>query len=111
MLQQVADMVNSGELSDASSPLLQPALLAQLTSHHSPDTDRTLPSLSGGAVHPLRQESASDCGSPVVPQTLSGAGRNRKVKQNKGECVFRRSRKRVYTAAVDEGMECTTDVH
>lgn len=98
MLHQVADMVNNGEVSDASSSLLSPALLTQLSSSHSLDTDRTLTSVSGTIPHPLRQESTSDCGSPV---TLPSVGR----KWNKGERSFnKKSRKRVYTAAVDEGM-------
>ena len=100
MLHQVVDMVNSGEFSDASSPLLSPALLAQLSFSHSPDTDRTLASVSATVVHPLRQESANDCRSPV---TLSGTVKGGR-KQSKRERGFKKSIKRVYTAAVDEGM-------
>ena len=97
MLHQVVDMVNGGELSDASSPLLSPALLAQLSSSHSPGTDRTLTSVSATVAHPLRQESANDCSSPV---TLSGTVKGGR----KRERGFKKSKKRVYTAAVDEGM-------
>lgn len=86
MLQQIAEMVNSGELSDASSPHLPPALLLQF-SCSTVDSTHTYRALPGLSNRELKPESTNGCFLPVDSQMRAGKGK-----------------KRVYTAAVDEGI-------
>lgn len=77
------DVVNDGELSDATSPFLPPALLKQLSCSTTAISSHTHPHLANEV---LKTQSVS---------------RAETVKQERS---FSRSRKKLYTAAVDEGM-------
>ena len=108
-------MVVSGELPDASTALLPPALQTHLSlteagphgSSGSVSSATALPSLSsGGRAHRLEPESDSGCGfhEPASRVLLASGEKERKQKQKSGrERTFGKNRSRVLTAAVDDG--------
>lgn len=83
LLQEVMDMVNDGVLSDASPSFLPPALQIQLSCTTTNISSNPHPHL---ANEPLKTQSE---------------GRVEAVKQERS---YSKSRKKLYTAAVDEGM-------
>ena len=92
LLQQVTEMVDAGELTDASSSLLSPTLLGQLSAsgHHSTETETFL-NLAG--VEVATGSSSAD----HEPPSTSVRAKEKSLK---------RRRKRMYTAPIDEGIDC-----
>ena len=106
-------MVVSGELPDASTALLPPALQTHLSlteagphgSSGAVSSATALPSLSsGGRAHRLEPESDSGCGfhEPASRVLLASGEKERKEKSGR-ERIFWKNRSRVLTAAVDDG--------
>lgn len=83
ILLQVMDVVNDGELPDASASFLPPPLLKQLSCSTTAISSHTRPHLANKVLK---------------TQLVS------RIEAVKPERSFRKSRKPLYTAAVDEGM-------
>ena len=109
LLQQVVEMVVSGELPDASTALLPPALQTHLSlpeagPHGSSGAVSSATASSGGRAHQLEPESDSGCGfhEPASRVLLASGEKERKEKSGR-ERTFWKNRSRVLTAAVDDG--------